>query len=139
MDGAVVKLEDELLSDVDDSLQTAGRIFRENCNETIKLTVINEQLLKDLKVLLNIKFGGIIELNLYGNTLRIKTSYDKRLSARDIVEIEDLIGCKLDRVEDSYSWFDLDIDGRYNDYTFHRKYITDFMDDYSRIRGLIFK
>lgn len=126
------------ISDVDKSLQTAGRIFRENCNETIKLTVLNEQILKDIRFLLNTKFGGIDEVELYGNTLRVRTDLDNPLSARDLVEIEELIGCTLEKVEDSYSWFQLDIDGRYNVHCFHQKSISAFREDYDRIRKLIF-
>lgn len=125
--------------DVDKSLETAGRIFRENCNETIKLTVLNEQILKDIKFILDTKFGGIDELNLYGNTLRVRANRDNPLSARDLVEIEELVGCTLERVEGYYSWFQLDIDGRYNVHCFHRKSISAFSEDYDRIRKLIFK
>ena len=126
------------IEDVDVSLYLVSKIFRENCDEVVKLVVLNEQLLKDITYLLKEKYNGVREVNLYGNTLRINTTYDGKLSTKDIVDIEELCGMTLDKVEDGYYWFELDINGNYNSYFNHGKHITDFSEDYRRIHEMLY-
>lgn len=126
------------VNNVDSSLYSASKIFRDNCNEVIKLTVLNKALLKDITYLLGKKYEGIIEINLYGNTFRMWVKHDCRLTSRDIVDIEDLCGCTLKKYEGNYYWFDFEIDGEYKDYYNCGRNITDFLEEYKAIKQIIY-
>ena len=127
------------VTDVDSSLYIASKIFRENCDEVIKLKVLNDKLLSDIKYLLKKKFKSVKGLNMYGNILRIETTWDGKFTTKDILDIEELIGCALYEIRDNYYHFDLSIDGNYGTIgTNLGKNISDFREDYNQIRYNIY-
>ena len=126
------------IKDVDGSLYLASKMFRDNCDEVIKLQVLNELLLQNITTLLKRKYDGIEEVNLYGNTIRLTTSWEGRLNTSDLMDIEELCGCTLDRFEDTYYWFDFKIDGNYNNSFNCGKKISDFGEEHRRITELLF-
>ena len=127
------------VTDVDSNLYIASKIFRENCDEVIKLKVLNNRLLSDISYLLKEKFKGVRKLEMYGNTLRIETTWDGKLTTREVLDIEELVGCTLDEIKDNYYYFDLIIDGNYGTIgTNLGKNISDFREDYNQIRYNIY-
>lgn len=125
------------IPNVDMKLQKLSRMFKDNADTYIKLSVLNEHICKGIITLLKEKFPCIEKINYEADWFYITCEWGNQLSTKDVLIIEELCNAHLVSFQEVDYKFQFNVDGNYRPIFKPGKNGMDYSKEYNEITSII--
>ena len=125
------------IPNVDFKLEKLSRMFKENAEDYVKLSVLNEVIINEICKLLEQKFSCIERVRYDDDWFYVICEWGNQLTTKDVLTIEELCDCNLISFQEVNYKFRFNIDGNYRHLFRPGKNKVDY-DEYHEILSIVY-
>ena len=125
------------IPNIDFKLEKLSRMFKENAETYVKMSVLNESIMDMICTLLKNKFPCIKTVKFDDDWFRVTCDWGNQLTTKEVLTIEELCSCNLIKFEDIDYMFKFKIDGNYRHLFRPGKKRTDYV-EFDNILSMVY-